>query len=88
MATSLITQERIITTKHKALELRPWIEKLIHKARKMDPINAHRYSKSVLFTNASMTKLHKVIAPRMEERGLEAGFTKIEDIGPRKNDRA
>jgi large subunit ribosomal protein L17 len=84
----LITHERIFTTYHKALELRPWIEKLIHKARTLDPNNAHRFSKSVLFTNASMKKLHTEIAPRFEERNLRAGFTKIEDIGPRKNDRA
>ena len=51
-------------------------------------MNGHKYIKSVLFTNASMKKLTTDIAPRFEEMGLKGGFTKIENIGPRKNDRA
>lgn len=35
-----------------------------------------------------MKKLNKDIAPRMEDLGIGGGFTKIENIGPRKNDKA
>ena len=35
-----------------------------------------------------MKKLNKDIAPRMEDLGINGGFTKIENIGPRKNDKA
>ena len=79
-----MTHERIVTTYHKAPELRPWIEKLIHKARLED----HRYINSILFTSTSMKKLTREITPRMDDLELKSGFTRIEPIGARKPDRA
>ena len=52
-------------------------------------MKATRYSKSVLFTNSSMKKLHKEIAPRMDDLNIQGGFTKVVDMGRRNNtDRA
>jgi large subunit ribosomal protein L17 len=83
-----MVHERIVTTYHKALELRPWIEKLINMARKEDKTAGHRYINSVLFTTASMKKLTREIAPRMDDLEIKAGFTRIEPIGQRKPDKA
>lgn len=64
------------------MEVRPWVEKLIHRAKKGD----YRYVNSILYTSSSQKKLFKEIAPRFEEHN--AGFTKIQKMGPRANDRA
>ena len=88
LATQLFTHERIVTTEHKARELRPWIEKLVHKARQDDKIAGHRYIKSQLFTSPSMKRLTREVAPSFDEMGLKAGFTRIEPLGRRKPDRA
>mmetsp|Transcript_40717 Transcript_40717/g.62151 ORF Transcript_40717/g.62151 Transcript_40717/m.62151 type:complete len:162 (+) Transcript_40717:1-486(+) len=85
LATSLVLQERIVTTEAKAKELRPFIERLIHKARAQDH-NAHRYVHSYLFTNISTKRLFKIILPRFDAMQLPAGFTRITRLGPRYED--
>ena len=49
---------------------------------------AHRYINSVLFTSPSMKRLMREVAPRFDEMGLKAGFTRIEPLGSRQPDRA
>ena len=83
-----MTHERIVTTVHKARELRPWIERLIRRAQQPDSAAKHRYLRSVLFTGESIKKLNTEIAPRFNDAGLNAGFTRIEKIGKRHPDRA
>lgn len=61
--------------------MRPWIEKIIHKARQEDKMNAHRYIHSILYTNQSMKKLFREIVPRMDDLEIKAGFTRIEVLG-------
>ena len=77
--------ERITTTYAKALELRPWIEKLMLKAMQGDH-QGHMFIKRTLFTKKSQYKLQKELAPRYLQEGPPAGFTRVEKIGPRKND--
>ena len=84
-----MTHERIVTTVHKAKELRPWIERLVRKAQLGLDYNAgQRHLKQTLFTNASIKKLNREIAPRITEQGLTGGFTRIEKLGRRDPDRA
>ena len=87
LATALITHERIRTTWHKAMELRPWIEKLIHKSMQ-GGYQGHKFIKQTLFTSQSMKKLSRELGPRYAEEGPAAGFTRVEKLGPRPNDRA
>ena len=42
----------------------------------------------MLFTGESIKKLNTEIAPRFNDAGLNAGFTRIEKIGKRHPDRA
>ena len=42
----------------------------------------------MLFTSTSMKRLTREVAPRFDEMGLKAGFTRIEPLGRRKPDRA
>jgi len=67
--------------------MRPWIERLINKARVGDHAS-HVYAKSILFTGESRNKLFKEIAPRFNELEWSAGYTRIEKIGKRTPDGA
>jgi len=68
--------------------LRPWIEKLINRARHDKSHEAHRYAKSILFTGESINKLFREIAPRFHELDWSAGYTRVEPIGRRTPDSA
>jgi len=85
LATSLMEHQRITTTLEKAKEVRPLIEKLIHKAKKNDA-QAQIFMNKTLFTNSAIRSLQQNIAPRF--KSLAAGFTRIEYIGNRSNDRS
>ena len=85
LATALVEHERITTTLAKAKEMRPWIEKLVHKAKIRDR-NAAVFINSTLTTKSAYKKLTTEIAPRFKD--LPAGFTRIEYLGRRKNDKA
>jgi len=85
MCTHLIEHQRIFTTLAKAKELRPHIEKLIHKAKRLNPED-HLYLKQNLRTNSAIAKIKEEIAPRF--RKLPAGFTRVQYMGTRANDRA
>ena len=74
LATNLITHERIYTSLAKAKEMRPLIERLIHKAKENDS-QSHIFIKSTLFTKVAIEKLKKTIAPRFKD--LPAGFTRV-----------
>jgi large subunit ribosomal protein L17 len=56
MSTSLIQHERIVTTLAKAKEMRPFIERLIHKA-KLDTYQGKKYLQQTLFTQDAIRKL-------------------------------
>ena len=87
LCTSLMTHERIVTTQHKAFEMRPWIEKLIRKAM-LRSYQGNKFVGATLFTKTSIDKLNKEIAPRYRDQGLKGGFTRVVMTGRRENDRA
>lgn len=84
LARSLILGEKIRTTEAKAKELRPFVEKIITKARKNN-LAAFRDLRA-LFEQRVVSKLTKEIAPRYKERA--GGYTRIIKLGPRRGDSA
>ena len=85
MVTSLFRQERIQTTKAKALEVRRTAEKMITRAKE-DSVHNRRIVSSRLFDEAIVAKLFTNIAPRMKDRN--GGYTRILKLGERKGDAA
>jgi len=85
MVTSLFRQERIRTTKAKALEIRRTAEKMITRAKE-DSVHNRRIVSSRLFDEAVVAKLFTNIAPRMKNRN--GGYTRIIKLGERKGDAA
>jgi large subunit ribosomal protein L17 len=85
MVTSLFREERIRTTKAKALEIRRSAEKLITRA-KIDSVHNRRIVSSRLFDEGMVAKLFTNIAVRMKERA--GGYTRILKLGERAGDAA
>ncbi|GBU29305.1 LSU ribosomal protein L17p [Treponema sp. R8-4-B8] len=85
MVTSLFKQERIRTTKAKALEVRRTAEKMITRAKE-DTVHNRRIVSSRLYNDGIVAKLFTVIAPRMKDRN--GGYTRIIKLGERKGDAA
>ncbi|MCL2809313.1 MAG: 50S ribosomal protein L17 [Treponema sp.] len=85
MVTSLFRQERIKTTKAKALEVRRTAEKMITRAKE-DSVHNRRIVSSRLFDEGVVAKLFTDIAPRMKDRN--GGYTRIIKLGERKGDAA
>ncbi|WP_461246156.1 50S ribosomal protein L17 [Treponema sp. R6D11] len=85
MVTSLFKQERIRTTKAKALEVRRTAEKMITRAKE-DTIHNRRIVSGRLYNEGIVVKLFTVIAPRMKDRN--GGYTRIIKLGERKGDAA
>lgn len=88
LALSLVRYEHITTTEAKAKELRPFIEKLVTKAREAkDNIPARRSIISTLMNrNPEAKKLIEEIAPRYKDRN--GGYTRILKLPQRKGDAA
>ena len=85
LAASLIAEERITTTVAKAKLLRPYVEKMVTKARRGD-LHARRLVLRSIHDTAVVTKLFDDIGPRYEERN--GGYTRIVKLGPRRGDGA
>jgi len=84
LAVSLILKGRINTTLAKAKELRPFVEKLVTRAKKQD-LTAMRLLLRYL-PKKSAKKLMDKIAPQFKDR--PGGYTRIMKIGRRKSDSA
>ena len=85
LATSVILEERVITTVPKAKAVRPLVEKMITLA-KADTLHSRRQAASVLRTPASVKKLFDTLGTRFGQRN--GGYTRITRLGPRKGDGA
>lgn len=84
LALSLIKRGQIRTTLAKAKELRPFVEKLVTRA-KSDTLASRRLIIARLGNQPTMTaKLFKDVAPKYKER--PGGYTRIMKIAPRKSD--
>ena len=84
LAGNLILKERIKTTRAKAKEVAPFVEKIITRAKKQN-LASRRILVSLLSEKAA-TKAFKELGPRYLER--KGGYTRIIKFGPRFSDAA
>jgi len=85
LATSVIEQERVITTVPKAKAVRPLVEKMITLAKR-DTLHSRRQAAAFLKTPGSVKKLFETLGPRFGQR--QGGYCRIVRLGPRKGDGA
>ena len=85
LATSLIESGGIETTEAKAKELRPFVEKLITKA-KTGTLHARRLAGRHVQKRAAADKLFQELGPKYATR--KGGYTRIIKTGHRKGDAA
>jgi large subunit ribosomal protein L17 len=83
MMTSLFREERISTTRVKALAVRRSAERLITRAKE-DSVHNRRIVSRRLFDEGVAAKLFTVIAPRMKDR--PGGYTRVIKLGQRPGD--
>lgn len=86
LALNLIIRERIKTTEPKAKELRPFIEKIITKAKKGDTATRRVLISSLINRKKEVKKVFEVLAPKYQEK--KGGYTRIIKLGARKSDGA
>ena len=85
LTTSVILEERCITTVPKAKAVRPLVEKMITLA-KTDTLHSRRQAAAFLLTPASVKKLFDTLGSRFGQRN--GGYVRITRLGPRKGDGA
>ncbi|MEK7588593.1 MAG: 50S ribosomal protein L17 [Patescibacteria group bacterium] len=86
LALNLIGKEKIKTTEAKAKEIRPFVEKLVTKAKKDTLANRRVVISKLLGHNKEVKKLFEVLAPKYIDR--KGGYTRILKLGARKSDSA
>src|SRR5580700_2636336 len=85
LVTSVIEQERIITTVPKAKAAKPLVDKMITLAKR-DTLHARRQAAAFLETPASVKKLFDKLGTRFGQRA--GGYTRVVKLGWRKGDGA
>src|SRR3954466_3704844 len=85
MVTSVIEQERVVTTVPKAKAIKPLVDRMITLAKR-DTLHARRQAAMVLQTPASVQKLFDKLGTRFGQRN--GGYTRIVRLGWRKGDGA
>ncbi len=85
LTTSVILEERVITTVPKAKAVQPLVEKMITLAKR-DSLHTRRQAASFLETPKSVQKLFDTLGSRFGQRS--GGYTRITRLGPRKGDGA
>jgi large subunit ribosomal protein L17 len=85
LVTSVILEERVITTVPKAKAVKPLVEKMITLGKK-DTLASRRQAAAFLQTPASVKKLFDTLGTRFGQRN--GGYTRITHLGPRKGDGA
>ena len=83
LSRSLIVHGRIVTTEAKAKRLRPFVEKLVTKARKGD-LHNRRLVLSELGDRTVVHRLFADVAPLAADR--PGGYTRILKLGYRRGD--
>lgn len=84
LASSLILKEKITTTEPKAKEIRPYVEKLVTKAKKDSLTNRRTIIEKIGQNKKVITKLFTELGPRFNER--RGGYTRITKLGRRVSD--
>jgi large subunit ribosomal protein L17 len=82
---SLITQEKIVTTKAKAEATSRLAERLITLARQ-DTLAARRQARRFVLSEDVVKKLFTDLGPRFKDSA--GGYTRIVQLGPRRGDAA
>ena len=85
LATSVIQNERVITTVPKAKAVRPLVEKMITLAKR-DSLHTRRQAAAFLETPAAVKKLFETFGPRFAQR--KGGYTRLTRLGWRQGDGA
>ncbi|HUP03033.1 MAG TPA: 50S ribosomal protein L17 [Bryobacteraceae bacterium] len=85
LVTSVVEQERIITTVPKAKAAKPLVEKMITLG-KLDTLHARRQAAGYLMTPGAVKKLFDKLGPRFSQRN--GGYTRIVRVGRRAGDGA
>ena len=85
LTTSVIENERVVTTITKAKAVRPLVEKMITLA-KTDTLHSRRQAAAILRTPASVKKLFDTLGTRFGQRN--GGYTRITRLAPRQGDGA
>ena len=85
LVTSVIEQERIITTVPKAKAARPLVDRMITLAKE-DTLHARRQAAAYLMTPASVKKLFDKLGTRFGQRN--GGYSRVVRLGFRKGDGA
>jgi large subunit ribosomal protein L17 len=85
LVTSVIDQERIVTTVPKAKAIKPLVDKMITLAKR-DTLHARRQAAAFLETPSSVKKLFDKLGTRFGQRN--GGYTRIVRLGNRKGDGA
>lgn len=90
LVTSVILEERVVTTVPKAKAAKPIVERIITLAKRegtpADRLHRRRQAAAYLMTPASVQKLFDKIGPRFTARN--GGYTRIVRVGVRKGDGA
>lgn len=86
MSDSLVLNQKIVTTLAKAKSLRPYIEKILTRAKKSNDFNTVKYVKNRLTTKEGVKKLISEIAPKYKDR--KGGYTRITKLPSRVGDNA
>lgn len=86
LARSLIVREKIETTEAKAKELRPFIEKIVTKAKVDSVANRRMVTARIGTSERAVKKMFADIAPRYKERA--GGYTRITKLPARLKDSA
>ena len=85
LTTSVILEERVITTVPKAKAVQPLVENMITLAKR-DTLHARRQAAAALETPKSVQKLFDTLGSRFGQR--QGGYTRITRLGFRKGDGA
>jgi large subunit ribosomal protein L17 len=85
LVTSVIEQERVITTVPKAKAARPLVDRMITLAKE-DTLHARRQAAAYLMTPASVKKLFDKLGTRFGQRN--GGYSRVVRLGFRKGDGA
>ena len=85
LVTSIIEQERVVTTVPKAKAIKPLVERMITLAKR-DNLHARRQAASFLETPAAVKKLFDKLGTRFGQRN--GGYTRVVRLGWRKGDGA
>ena len=86
LAFNLIVRGKIKTTEPKAKELRPFIEKLVTRAKGGNLATRRLIASKLSNRGKEVKKLFEVIAPRYKD--VNGGYTRVLKLGARKSDGA